>query len=208
MDLAIQDHFAITAATYQPARGTLPTVAEGNQNVQFLRTKNTALGRTILLPMPNEIVDRNSVSWGSGKIGSVTGAVFGPIADRLTSDKDFKNPLEGVKQEEILDRLGAIAGGAITGGLDFGGEMLSRAGQVASQPFVRRKFLLDAVASAAGLLQVNVDVGQVLQRSGVVENPNLELLFNAPDLRTFGFNLHFTKKQTRKYNRKIDHTRI
>ena len=119
-----------------------------------MRTKNTALGRTILLPMPNEIVDRNSVSWGSGKIGSVTGAVFGPIADRLTSDKDFKNPLEGVKQEEILDRLGAITkGGAITGGLDFGGEMLSRAGQVASQPFVRRKFLLDACASAASFFK-------------------------------------------------------
>ena len=144
--------------------------------------------------MPNEIVDRNSVSWGSGKIGSIPGSIFGPIADRLTSDRDFKNPLEGVKQDEILDRLGAMGQGAASGALDFFGDMANNAGQVASQPFVRRKFLLDAAASAASLLQVNVDVGQILQRSGVVENPNLELLFNAPDLRTFGFQFAFSPR--------------
>lgn len=187
MDLAIQDHFAITAATYQPAP-QLPTVAEGNQNVQFLRTKNTALGKTILLPMPNEIVDRNSVSWGPGKMDSVTGSLFGQVSRRALSEED--SILEGVDQKNIMEKLGQL--GTQTGEFfeDFGRE----AGKVASQPFVRRKFLLDAVASAASLLQVNVDVGQVLQRRGIVENPNLELLFNAPDLRTFGFQFAFAPR--------------
>jgi hypothetical protein len=186
MDLAIQDHFAITAATYQPAN--LPTVAEGNQSVQFLRTKNTALGKTILLPMPNEIVDRNSVSWGKGEIGSVTGSLFGQISNRLISDAD--NPLEGVEQKNIMEKLGELS--SSTG--QFFTDIGEAAGQVASQPFVRRKFLLDAAASAASLLQVNVDVGQILQRRGIVENPNLELLFNAPDLRTFGFQFAFAPR--------------
>lgn len=186
MDLAIQDHFAITAATYQPAN--LPTVAEGNQSVQFLRTKNTALGKTILLPMPNEIVDQNSVSWGKGEIGSVTGSLFGQISNRLISDAD--NPLEGVEQKNIMDKLGEL--GSPTG--RFFTDIGTEAGRVASQPFVRRKFLLDAAASAASLLRVNVDVGQVLQRRGIVENPNLELLFNAPDLRTFGFQFAFAPR--------------
>ena len=89
----------------------------------ILKNKNTALGRTILLPMPNEIVDRNSVSWGSGEIGGVTGSLLVQIADRLTSDKDFKNPLEGVKQEEGLDLVQKLKDGAGEGGKIFGGQM-------------------------------------------------------------------------------------
>lgn len=187
MDLAIQDHFAITAATYQPAP-QLPTVAEGNQNVQFLRTKNTALGKTILLPMPNEIVDRNSVDWGPGKMDSVTGSLFGQVARRALNEEN--SLLEGVDQKNIMERLGQLG----SEGFEFAKDFATEAGKVASQPFVRRKFLLDAVASAASLLQVNVDVGQVLQRRGIVENPNLELLFNAPDLRTFGFQFAFAPR--------------
>ena len=188
MDLAIQDHFAITAATYQPAQGTLPTVAEGNQNVQFLRTKNTALGRTILLPMPNEIVDQNSVSWGPGKMDSVTGSLFGQVARRALNEED--SILAGTNKDNIMERLGQLG----SAGFEFAKDFARESGKVASQPFVRRKFLLDAAASAASLLQVNVDVGQILQRRGIVENPNLELLFNAPDLRTFGFQFAFSPR--------------
>jgi len=68
---------------------------------------------------------------------------------------------------------------------------------LSSNPYVQRKALLDNLAAAAAKLGVNVDVTQVITRTGgVIENPNLELLFTGPSLRTFQFTVRFTSKKS------------
>jgi hypothetical protein len=192
MDLAIQDHLAITSAKYRP--GGLPGIGGtqfgSTQNSQFLRTRNTELGTTILLPMPNEIADQNSVSWGSGEFGGIAGSLFGPTAKRLLGS-DVSNELKNTEGGNFIDKLKNAAGE--TG--QYFGELKDAALGIADQQFIRRRFLLGAAAKAASFVNVNVDVGAVIQRvGGVVENPNLELLFNGPGLRTFSFQIRFTPR--------------
>ena len=71
-------------------------------------------------------------------------------------------------------------------------------------------FLLGASAKLTSFVGVNVDVGAVIQRvGGVVENPNLELLFNGPGLRTFSFQIRFTPRNApESYDRKKNHQRV
>ena len=192
MDLTIQDHLAITSAKYRP--GGLPGIGGtqfgSTQTSQFLRTRNEELGKTILLPMPNEIADQNSVSWGSGEFGGIAGSLFGPTADRLLGGqlRDDEKKQEG---EDIVNKLKNFAGE--TG--QYFKDLTSAATGIADQQFIRRRFLLGAAAKAASFVNVNVDVGAVVQRvGGVVENPNLELLFNGPGLRTFSFQIRFTPR--------------
>ena len=194
MDLQIQDHLAITSAKYRP--GGLPGIGIGTfggstQTSQFLRTRNEELGKTILLPMPNEIADQNSVSWGSGEFGGIAGSLFEPTARRLLGREDLKENEKKQKNENFLEKLKNAAGETGQYFTELGG----RAVDIADQTFIRRRFLLGAAAKAASFVNVNVDVGAVVQRvGGVVENPNLELLFNGPGLRTFSFQIRFTPR--------------
>ena len=193
MDLTIQDHLAITSAKYRP--GGLPGIGIGTfggstQTTQFLRTRNEELGKTILLPMPNEIADQNSVSWGSGEFDGIAGSLFEPTARRLFGG-DLNKDETKKEGENFIDKLKNAAGE--TG--QYFKELGGRAVDIADQTFVRRRFLLGAAAKAASFVDVNVDVGAVVQRvGGVVENPNLELLFNGPGLRTFSFQIRFTPR--------------
>ena len=193
MDLTIQDHLAITSAKYRP--GGLPGIGIGTfggstQTSQFLRTRNEELGKTILLPMPNEIADQNSVSWGSGEFGGIAGSLFGPTANRLLGVNNAKLDADE-KGGDIIEKVKNFAGE--TG--KYFGELTNAVTGIADQQFVRRRFLLGAAAKAASFVNVNVDVGAVVQRvGGVVENPNLELLFNGPGLRTFSFQIRFTPR--------------
>ncbi|WLW37479.1 baseplate tail tube cap [Synechococcus phage S-8S53] len=195
MDLQIQDHLAITSAKYRP--GGLPGIGIGTfggstQTSQFLRTRNEELGKTILLPMPNEIADQNSVSWGSGEFGGIAGSLFGPTASRLLDQTTaLRTDEQKQKSENFIDKLKNFAGE--TG--QYFTDLTNQATKIADQQFIRRRFLLGAAAKAASFVDVNVDVGAVVQRvGGVVENPNLELLFNGPGLRTFSFQIRFTPR--------------
>ena len=191
MDLTIQDHLAITSAKYRP--GGLPGIGGtqfgSTQTSQFLRTRNEELGKTILLPMPNEIADQNSVSWGPGEFGGIAGSLFGPTAQRLLNLNSELGKDE--KGGDIIEKLKNLAGE--TG--QYFTDLTNQATKIADQQFIRRRFLLGAAAKAASFVNVNVDVGAVVQRvGGVVENPNLELLFNGPGLRTFSFQIRFTPR--------------
>ena len=196
MDLTIQDHLAITSAKYRAA-GRLPgigaigigTLGSSTQTTQFLRTRNEELGKTILLPMPNEIADQNSVSWGPGEFGGIAGALADPVARRLLGTPDkTKDNLDDREGKNVFEKLKNQVGA-------YAQEQFDRAAAIADQQFVRRRFLLGAAAKAASFVNINVDVGAVVQRiGGVVENPNLELLFNGPGLRTFSFQIRFAPR--------------
>ena len=177
MDLDIQDHMAITIAKYVPAGG-LPGVNRGIAEGQFVRTRNSELLETIVIPMPNSITDMNTVGWGADTMGSVAGQLFDPVGRGILQGNE--------------DRT---AGGFIEALMKTGGDLVKSIGETAQSGYVQRRFLLRSAAAAASALQVNVDVGAVLSRTtGAFENPNLELLFNGPGLRTFSFTVRFTPR--------------
>ena len=185
MDLNIQDHMVITAATRVQAR--LPKIDKTTDTGQFVRTRNDQLHETIIIPMPNAISSTEAVNYGKGEMGSFAGEVAGPLANQI-----LNAPVAGQGNiGSILDNLGKATAQA-------GAEMLKGLGDTAASGYLKRKLILQASAGVANLIGVNVDVGQVVNRlTGSVENPNLELLFNGPGLRDFGFNIRFTPRSRR-----------
>ena len=182
MDLNIQDHMVITAATRVQA--ALPSIDTLTDTGQFVRTRNNQLHETIIFPMPNAISSTDAVNFGSGEsMGSVAGGIVGEGLNQILNAK-----IEGENIGDSLNNLGQAI-------LTAGGGALKGIGDAAGAGYVKRKLLLQGAAAAAGVIGVNVDVGQVVSRlAGAVENPNLELLFQGPGLRDFGFDIRFTPR--------------
>jgi hypothetical protein len=127
---------------------------------------------TILLPIPSSISDSNSVSYQSSNLNSIAGAAVGGVMDIMESPKGAKDFGDGVNRLlgtglNTIDALKQSIGGV--------GEL---------QGFATR-FL---ASKAVGIANINITPAQILARStGQILNPNMELLFNAPSLRTFRF---------------------
>lgn len=181
MDLKVQDHMAITVATYVPAK-TLPKIGQRTDSGQFVRTRNTQLKETIIIPMPNGIADNTQVGFGEAEMSGVTGELFNPTAQAFLGTQ-----FEG----KLSDTLSTIVDAA----KKAGGGLLEAGRAAAGSGYIKRKFLLQGAAALANTINLNVDVGQVISRTtGAVENPNLELLFQGPGLRDFAFNIRFTPR--------------
>ena len=61
--------------------------------------------------------------------------------------------------------------------------------------FVRLQSLR-SLAQAVSRTGINIEIDQAITRvSGAVRNPNLELLFNGPSLRSFFFTIRFYSKR-------------
>ena len=140
------------------------------------RSVNQGLERieTVLLPIPSNVSDSNGVKYGESELNNIAGAAIGGIG-------------------AIMETGAAYAKGNISGGLQTSydtikntlGELGSSAGGISGlQGFVTRKL----TASAAGILGANITPSQILARTqGEILNPNIELLFGGPTLRSFRF---------------------
>ena len=136
-------------------------------------TKNKVLGPggVIMLPMPSNIQDSNSVSYEAGEMNQLVkegleiakGAMGSNIFDLTqlnTSFNDINDRVTGLLTKENKDML-----------------LQSLAGQ------------------AVGVFGANVSFNQLLARSeGKILNPNMELLFNNVTLRTFRFSFKMTPR--------------
>ena len=164
---------------------------QGNQLVGTTLTgtpgarRNTKKPReTILLPIPSNISDTNASSFGDSRLNSIAGAAAAGVVNAIGTGKDFINA-EGVDLQGGLNALGNVAGRALSNVTDAAG------GPGGVQRFVSRFF------ASAALSQVNVNLtpDQILARTeGKILNPNLELLFNGPTLRTFRFSFKFNPR--------------
>ena len=181
MDLNIQDHMVITAATRLPAK--LPSIDKFSDTGQFVRTRNNQLHETIIIPMPNAIASVDAVSFGKGEMGSVASGIIGEGLSKIVN--------ESVAGGDTLGKIGEAA-------LKAGQAALRGIGDAAGSGYIKRKLLLQGAATAAGAIGLNVDVDQVVNRlSGAIENPNMELLFQGASLREFDFNIRFTPRSSR-----------
>ena len=151
-----------------------------------LATKRLKDRGTIILQMPSSIQDGNSASYGESKMNTLVGAAAGAVKETMT----------GVGEAiGNADSLGA----AVTGGLEAGKDALT--GIKGSEGVLSgAKTLLtnQLTASALGALGGNVSAAELLARStGQMFNPNMELLFNGPTLRSFRFSFKFTPRNAK-----------
>jgi hypothetical protein len=183
------DYLQITISKYQPAgtdliRTNTPNNADAvnvsetrpitGKNIQSL-TK----GGVILLPMPSNIQDGNSVSYADDSIDAITAKLFSASSDVMTTD------YKGTGAQPVTDFIGEIAN-----------KIGSGANKILGNGSDLKKIAMKSLAAqATSVFGGNVTLNQVLAReNGTILNPNMELLFNGVTLRTFRFSFKMTPR--------------
>ncbi len=135
-------------------------------------TKTAIQKNTIILPIPSNIQDGNSVNFGPGSLDGLTASALEYAMD-LMNPENYKNV-----SELLQDAL-------IQGGIDtfFNQDAI--------------KYFTRGLASAAANMPFggNLTPSQLLAReTGQILNPNMELLFEGVTLRSFKFSFKLTPR--------------
>lgn len=133
------------------------------------RLSGSALDR-VFLPMQPSLSESNSVEWGGDKINQIQSAAAG-LAIKGISDLSEVNNFG-----DFTSAVKNLFGGALLAGDEF-----------LKDP--NTKYALKAYFAGQA-----VGANILSRATGTVLNPNLELLFNGPKLRTFSFNFTFTPR--------------
>jgi hypothetical protein len=157
------------------------------------RTRSYALSRrplknegTILLPIPSNVQDGNSIKVGENSLNGLQAAGASGIMDAMTPDL---KKVQGVK-----DAAGKIATGLADAATNFSNQ--TKAG--ATLDDIKSVALNKLTASALGIFGGNITTNQLLARQrGEIINPNMELLFDAPTIRAFKFQFKMTPRNRR-----------
>ena len=127
------------------------------------------VGPRIFLPMtPDSLAESNAVDWGEDRLTPLQVAGAGVAARAIGNIGNSKNAQEAI--EAVKEMGGDI--------MNTGSDLLGG---------VNKNFITAHFAGKA----VNANI---LGRAGIAINPNLEVLFNGPLLRTFQYNFRFTPR--------------
>ena len=156
----------------------------GRRTTPNLSTKPLINDGTILLPIPSELKDVNSVNVGTSELNGLAAAGISLIeqgSDDISGanlfSKEGRNQLASQLQNTFGEFKQDVAGGV--GDPKAALNLLNK--QFASQ--------------IVGVFGTNVTANQLLNRSnGEIINPNMELLFNGPAIRNFRFNFKMTPR--------------
>lgn len=168
------DYMSFQAFKYQ-ANST--NLFEGGRGIAPEGRTAVPVGQSVLLPIPPGTTDNNGVGWGDGDTlnfieGALGNAALGGINDGADAIIN--------KGGNVLDAMGAAAKGTIKTLRNDGMKIL---GDDGLSPFIKSYFAGQAIGK-------NITA----RVTGQVINPNLELLFNGPSLRTFGFKFFMTPR--------------
>ena len=145
--------------------------------------QNTTLKHSIILPIPNGLSDSNAVAWDEDSANAL----------EIAGAQAFK---DAVKKAQIqgdlnLESIGNAAGAGLQ---SLRGSVDKFAAGITDEN-TREQVLNYFGAKALGIFNSNVSAASLASRaSGQVLNPNMELLFKGPQLRTFPFNFTFTPR--------------
>ena len=152
----------------------------GYRSIGGLTNRVLKDGGTILLQIPSQVQDGNSASYGDSRMNGVVAAAAQGAQSLMT----------GVKFDNMQESLTKV-GGELKANVD---KTLGHLGGGAGIQDIATKFL---TSKAVGALGGNVSVNQLLAReSGEIFNPNMELLFNGPTLRSFRFSFKMTPRSS------------
>ena len=135
-------------------------------------TKERTLG-FVVLPIPGNLQDSNSVAYKQSSLNAL----------QLAGATDIEKFINETKNLEGAKGVGATLREAVTG--------------VNKQ---RTKSLISAAAASAAL-NIPGGANALLSRtSGIIINPNMELLFDSPTLRSFGFSFKLSPRSDTEAN--------
>ena len=166
---------------------TLNSAAGGTTSGSLAR-KSVVNDGSILLQVPSNVQDGNSVNYGDSTMNTLIGAAAGVIGN--TMEKGGKRVAETIEGKKTLSSgLGAF-------GADVKKDLKERFGNSTGLGQAAQDFMnAQLTSSALGVFGGNVSAQQLLARqSGQIFNPNLELLFDAPTLRSFTFSFKMTPR--------------
>ena len=141
-------------------------------------SKEIPLG-TIILPIPENLVDINTGNWTGDSINSLELAAIQGAGDIIDSGQlgDGRG---------VGERVGDV-------GNTFQDVLQRYLGALDQQ--TRDKLVQGGVASILSLGGSNVSASSIINRAtGQILNPNLELLYNGPALRSFTYNFTFSPR--------------
>ena len=180
-----QDHVIIEQFTYKAPQEDLFITGQNQFTSNFVDIITGGLTRNsnlrdfigmVKLPIPNQLAISNGVSWGEDRANPIEAAAFfGAL------------PLA---QQAIGGNVGSVLGGAFSGFGQFMDQVMTgNFGANTPAGLLLSSFIAQY---ALGKIGINVDPAQFIARgTGTTINPNLELLFNGPKLRSFSFTFEF-----------------
>ena len=196
-DYLFIEQFSYKAPQYNPNKGKAPASLTKEERTEY---NNANIGKTLeqgqsrgnnisdpmgscILPVPNRLGVSQGVNWGEGRANAVELSAFQAVTNatsEIMNQRDQKGRLQnllsgGAEQaksifntvsQQLVDQDGTANAGAVINAT-IARSLLSRIG-------------------------INVDTEQFITReTGAAINPNLELLFGGPQLRTFSFLFNF-----------------
>ena len=179
-----------TIVEYQPtkqASGGSLVGAPGTRRIGPNGTKDKAkkiLG-SVILQMPSNIQDGNAVDYGESKMNTLMGAAAGLIGSTIEGGGEALSAM--LKGDEA---------GYEAATKNMTSEMKNTVGTDSSIMDAAAQFAnVKATSAAIGALGGNVSAADLLARqTGQIFNPNMELLFNGPTLRSFNFSFKMTPR--------------
>jgi len=165
------DYMLIESIVYKPS-GQMPDFTSTNSTFQRLKTEKAKYN--IVLPMPNQIAQANTVGWGESRISALLGTGINAITKGLKVADETNGLLQGAAA--AVTEAGNVLKGNLSSSALFG---------TATKQYIRDYAAAQAVNAVAG---TNIRAGDILARTeGKIVNQNLELLFNGVSLRPFNF---------------------
>ena len=184
------DYLQFTIVEYQPtkqASGGSLVGAPGSRRIGPNGTKDKAkkvLG-SIIMQMPATSQDGNAVDYGESKMNTLMGAAAGLIGSTIEGGGEAISAMLKGDKEGYQNAVNNMTG-----------EMKNTVGTDSSIMDAAAQFAnVKATSAAIGALGGNVSAADLLARqTGQIFNPNMELLFNGPTLRSFSFTFKMTPR--------------
>ena len=187
-----QDYFFIEQFQYKAPQQTkkdgsekLPTIGKLSKTGVGRKTNLGDPRGSCILPIPNRLSVSQGVNWGEGRANAVELGAFSAANSAVRNALDEKNSNLG----SILKKIFVDGKTQATETFNELADAVRNQSGTANAGSVINAVIARSFLSRIG---INVDVNQFITReTGAAINPNLELLFGGPQLRTFSFVFNF-----------------
>lgn len=169
------DYLSIKILKYIPKGidtqpGTFNIATESQKVSTALKQKENIL-KYIYLPIPNNINDANSVTWGADSLNPVAAAGVSLTGQVIAGQKSIQDVIN---------------------------EVLSTVTNATTKGSIQKSITQALSGTAINALGGNVSAESLISRAtGQILNPNMELLFQAVNLRTFPFVFDFAPRDAK-----------
>lgn len=190
-----QDTLRITMYNYSAPSGTDlfdgnigDIITKGLQRLSGAKFGKEDFQGTVILPIPNNASDSNSVAWQEDSMNNLTAAMLSQASSNLPG------AAAGALISNVVTNLKNINVSQAVYYLD----LLNKIGPDLKDPAVLKQ--VQALTASLSLKAAGVDIPPetILSRGfGIVPNSNMELLFNAPKLRSFEFSWRMSPRSER-----------